>query len=203
MWFALLPVVAVAQDKLVWSEARYEIDAESWKKFEDIEVMRDSRLADWFEKAVASSDKSPPEVRIWVLWEDSAGETHDEGLLTTAGRQISVPEGSTVVLLASANEYNGGALDNLWIEGETTSSCEDSQFGQRADALWGVQNPDPDTTDADFYDWRLVALDFAVPPFACAPGMWFVGGSGDFRAHALNHGGLTSSTGWLHIEFVP
>jgi hypothetical protein len=202
MWFAFLSI-AVAQDKIVWSDVRYEVDPSTLHKFEELEVEYDSQLSDWFERYLATSDKTPPEVRLWVVWEDASGETHDEGVLTTSGLDIRVPQGSTVVLFASAKETGGGALANLWIEGETSSSCEDGQFGQRADALWGIDNPDPDLTDKDFYDWLLVGLDFPVPPFPCQPGMWFVGGDGDFRASAENFAGLQSSTGWLHVEFVP
>jgi hypothetical protein len=202
MWIAWVAGAALGKD-IVWSDTKYEIDNDTLSRFEDLELIIDDRFAEWFEAIVARSDKTPPEVRIWVVWEDHRGESHDEGLVTTTPRTISVPEGSTVVLFASANEVSGGALDDIQISGETRTSCEDGVFGQTASGLWFVNNPDPNPNDTNFYDWRLVGLDFPVPPFACQAGMHFVGGDGFFTATAVNHAGLASTTAPLTLEFLP
>jgi hypothetical protein len=40
MWFAFLSI-AVAQDKIVWSDVRYEVDPSTLHKFEELEVEYD------------------------------------------------------------------------------------------------------------------------------------------------------------------
>ena len=203
MLAAILTLSAPAlADGIEWEHKDLEfINEDILEQLEGVELDYDDSRFDWIKRYIAENDATGPEVRVWAVIEGPDGIV-DEVVVTESPETLEIQPDETLVLFASANEHNGGALANIALHGETLVSCVDATntFGQQQRGTWYTDNPDPDLNDDVFYDWRLVALSIPAASLGCPSGYSRTGWRATFAATATNFAGLSSQTATVTTE---